>query len=401
MRLINSKLVICAAYKTMELNGSITSPLTESDTGIVKRAVSSSVKESCLLTPDTFVDTGYSLLHFVSKNQSVKLWLRVTGVLWDTHDSFLPTTVCQYVWNVLIRLGLLSVIVYSLILWAAIHGLNTELGCFYFLWALTIFLQGLTLGFSLLNIHKRLKSNVIAHTVLHLNKGLSAAYLVLSLSVCIALVPAYYYVIDTTFAWFYTFTYFIGGLATCSILAATMYFISTDCAVSISFLEQLMEQQRLELLTFEQYTLVRDEIQKCQSASQWVNNCLVGMSLLDIVTVLLYLLATSQKEDVAFLMTVFSVLLKDIPFLIVVYWQVAQVNEKYASFMRSLGATQWSIESNADNRRMAIYIKAQSNPIVMSLAGMKLKRRDIAWQFVVWCFATAVGVVKATVINKI
>ena len=66
--------------------------------------------------------------------------------------------------------------------------------------------------------------------------------------------------------------------------------------------------------------------------------------------------------------------------------------------MKQLGR-RWHTESQLENERMAIFINAVSNPIVLSLAGMKLKRRDLAWQFAVWCFALAVGILKNVVAN--
>ncbi len=45
-------------------------------------------------------------------------------------------------------------------------------------------------------------------------------------------------------------------------------------------------------------------------------------------------------------------------------------------------------------------MNVHGRPIEMSQAGMKLKRKDLVWQFALWCLAFVVSILKAEVINK-
>lgn len=122
--------------------------------------------------------------------------------------------------------------------------------------------------------------------------------------------------------------------------------------------------------------------------------------MLDVATVLIFLFAEDVPHTSAGVLVGFlGFLLKELPFLFVVYWQVAQVNEKSARFLKDLSVTRWNTESQSESERVAIFVSATGSPIVMSLAGMKLKRKDLAWQFAVWCFTLVVSIVKASVVS--
>lgn len=380
----------------MELSGSVTSPLSDDD---VKHARTKST--SLMLSVESFDLNPESLRNNILKNRPVEFFLRLMGIIWSSNEYSFCINVLQYTWNFALRCGLLLFLGYCCYLLVTTFLVQNSLVNKIF--AITIFLQCSTLYFALYDINRRLNSKVSNHYVLHLTRGLNASYIVLFITCIIAAIPSFLFAV-VDFPKQFIMAYLWGELSMCCFLTATMYFISMDCAVASSLLDQLMEHQRMELLTAEQYTLAQKEIRLAQSFSQWINNCIVVVALLDIASVLLTLL-TGEKNGFANF-GVFSVifylafLLKEIPFVCVVYWQVAEVNEKYTTFMKTLSVAQWDSESNSDNRRMAIYIRAQGQPIGISLAGMKLKRKDLAWQFALWLFAFAVSSVRAAVINS-
>ena len=54
-----------------------------------------------------------------------------------------------------------------------------------------------------------------------------------------------------------------------------------------------------------------------------------------------------------------------------------------------------------DIQRLTIYVNVQGNPITLSLAGMKLKRKDLMWQLDAWCLAFVIGIVKTIVLSNV
>lgn len=353
---------------------------------------------SILLTSQVLEQSEESLLHFFQTNQNLTIFARLTGILWEYKQSFIVVKSLQYFWNFVIRIGLMTMIVYGVFLvWAVGEYFIFFARPFFVIVAIIVVLQSGSLFFGLYDIHRRLTSKPYLVTVVHLTSCLKVAYISMFISLVTFFIPIYY-IFDLGAGLILSSVYGLGQLSVCLVLTVAMYFITLDCTVARSLLEQVLQQLELKMLTIEQYSRVEAIVMNCQASSSWINNALVFIALLDVAAILILLFFTGLP--VGEILVMLGLLLKEIPFIVVVYWQVAQVNEKFAKFLKEISRAQWDIETGEDNRRMAIYIRAQGNPIVMSIAGMKLKRADLAWQLALWCLALAFSVGRAVVLKK-
>lgn len=378
----------------------IKSPITASAEGLDNSTCNCEPNSGCIESSTN--ECGQSVADCIHENRSVEVFLRLMGIIWKTDGKSASEDVLQYMWNFCIRGGLTALMIYSfltlLFVLVKFDQYSATLDSYAVLLSVTVLLQCITLFFAMQNIHSRMMKGAIKGFTIHMNDGLNPSYRVLLISFIIGIIPVYYLFIHP---FVFLYIYLVGQLAACCILSATTYFICTDCIVAVSLLDELIALEKKQELTYEQYSAVCSVVEKSQEQSRWINNSIVVVAFLDIATVLVFLFDIVDHVPFFTVLEILSMLLKEMPFLMVVYWQVAQVNEKYSKFMKSLGGALWNAQPDADNRRMAIYIKAQSNPIVMSLAGMKLKRKDLAWQFALWCFAFVVSIAKAAVINEI
>lgn len=333
----------------------------------------------------SFEESSETLEYYVHENKSVEFFLKVMGVMWLNKNSDTLDKSFQVVWGGLMRLGLVFFTGYGIVIFFINPHLFEGIGLKIII-SITMVLQGITMCFAMWDMNRRIKSKAPSHYCLKLSEGLRSSYLVFFISFVLGILP----MLSTE-----DFILFGCEIILSCVLAATMYFISTDCSVALFLLDYLLLQVSKEQLTFEQYSFIRSEIQERQTFSSWINNSIVIVALLDIAAVLLFVLTVSFSiNTVIECFIIVGLFFKEIPFLMVVYWQVAQVNEKSYKLLQQLGTSRWSNESHSDHERLTIFVNAQSKPISMSLAGMKLKRRDLAWQFALWVFAFAVSIFK-------
>ena len=395
----------------MEMNTSVS--MMHSDKGCEKN-----VDYAVSLDSKSFEPCDTSLLTCLVRNKNLLFFLRITGIIWTDPTSSVYVNALQCVWSCSIRAGL-GIMFFWGIGGSLVHNydkMSFDTKICLVVYGVTLFLQALTLSLSLLVIDRRIKGPACSNDVLFANATLRPSYIVLVTTILQAVIPEVCYIADTSLDRFYALL--IGQLSICFLIAASTFFLTADCEVACKLIDQLMELQRHEKLTFEQFTLVRDDIHRREKFAYWVNNALVLVTLLDVVAVVLFLFLDVLSYGAAYNFAfVISLFLKELPFLFVVFWNVAKVNEKSSLFMKETAIRRWTAavtstttKSDAsgagtvvdrENERRDICISAQAFPIAYSLAGVRLKRRDLLWQLLVWCIAFIVGILKKLVEDNV
>ena len=350
---------------------------------------------STLLSPYHFESTNEKLQLYWLKNPPVNVFLRLMGIILYVPDVSIWLNALQVTYSLFIFSGLAMMIVggSTMIYYSTIDYYGSLCADEAFVvFGATLILQVVTLVFSLLEMHRRMNSITTRNDVLIMNTSLNSAYFVLILSLVIGLAPA--------FIGHQSVLFVIGEISICCVLTGVMYFITTDCKVARILLDQLIEQQRLQMLTFEQYLMVRNEIRRRQSSSAWFNNGIVFVALLDILCVLISVFIGMNPSS-PHTIFVWSLFMKEVPFLCVVYWQVAQVNEKSLAFLASLAEKRWSVEDGRNQERKDIFVCALGCPITMSLAGMELTRKDLVLQLAAWFVAFLLSVLRSAAVEGI
>lgn len=378
----------------MELSDVSLNPLgnrTVSQDGVTRIRHKSTV--STLLSKEYFEKSDNSLGYFLQKNRDTNVLLRILGVIWGERDEETCWSRLQYVWNGLLRFLLLGNLSMDIILVTLSSWQSHSWAVYLIVYFGALLLQSLALLLSLGDVRRRLRTKVSSFMILHLSKSVNIAYLVLVVVLLVGLVPA---IVSVSINLDPVFVYLIlGETPLCIFLAAALFFVSTDCSIALFLLEELNMQRELQLLTFEQYDLTRKEIKSIQASSSWINNAVVVVALVNIVAIfLLIILVGPNSAEVGYEIVLISFLVKEIPFPMIVYWKVAQVNEKASQFQSDLASMRWV---DGDAERVAICQNVQANPICMSLAGMKLKRMDLVWQFGAWLLALGISILKTFV----
>lgn len=221
-----------------------------------------------------------SIMH-VERNNSLVVFLRSMGILWSTHSSSVFSNTCQAVWNGTIRAGLVYMIFEGIYI-AIVNTPDSSYTAKRLMWvllAITFSLQSIALILALFDIGRRLQSPVTPVVVQNLSGGLMSAYLVLTISIIFGVIPFVIgFALRSDEVGLYIILMF-ANLAAGFILTATMYFIALDCAVANSLLDQLLEQQKLELLTCEQFIMASNEVRHQQSKSERMNDSIVVVAL--------------------------------------------------------------------------------------------------------------------------
>ncbi len=189
---------------------------------------------------------------------------------------------------------------------------------------------------------------------------------------------------------------FFGQTAYSLILSANLFFILLDCKVSSVLVDQLINLQKENLLTLDKYNAVRTEIDNRVKNTFWLNFMLVVVCILNGLAALALLVFSTLTIE--FKIVALLLLIKELPFLIIVFYKSAGVNDKSDRLITMLATDAWDIEQITQcNHRTILYINAEGRRISFPLAGLRMNYKDVHRQFAGWLLAAIFAVIKAAI----
>ncbi len=270
----------------------------------------------------------------------------------------------------------------------------------------SLIFQTLVILPSLKSIQNRLNKSVATTDLLHYNIALIWSHRIFVLTAIFALIfPIVEIYISTVIfkpafrSVFLALIVFLGQWAYCCILSANVLFLILDCKLASAYVDELITLHKNGLLTLEKYNVVRIEIKNRVNSSLILNYSIIVVSIVNfVIFLLLIVFANFFNGWLAVLIGLYFVLLKELPFLVILFFHSAEVNEKSDRLTIMLGTDVWDLEHfEKCSNRFALFANAEAQRISYPLAGLRMNYADIRRQLIGWTLATVIAVVKAVV----
>ncbi len=311
--------------------------------------------------------TDDTLVVEVYQNKNIKLFLQLSGITWPFREDSYLQQCSQNVWSGFMRFCIIAVNALAVLFFsiaAANQRLEAQEGLIFALICLTVLLQSAVLVPSLYTAFARLNSTAMQIEIPFYTKSLKAAIFVFVISFGSGIIFPLY-VLNFGFkeivAWFmFLIPAIVGEFSVASFLAMNILFLSVDAKVCLSLVESLIDQQRGNTISIQSFTMVRTEIKNRVDKSKWKTNSVVCVAVLDIIVLVLIVLfgpemvsasernqrADDDSDDahnpfkfsIPYFITMSTFFIKELPFLIIVLWESAKVNEKSDLLTKLLGA---------------------------------------------------------------
>jgi hypothetical protein len=97
-----------------------------------------------------------------------------------------------------------------------------------------------------------------------------------------------------------------------------------------------------------------------------------------------------ETSDPAF---VIAYMLREIIFTIVVFWEIAKINELSIELTEAIGQN-CNLDDFDVEKQTRLFLNTFSKLILFPLAGMTLTRKDIIFRLILWVTSVLIGVVQ-------
>eukprot|EP01038_Epipyxis_sp_PR26KG_P010247 gene10247-13783_t len=344
--------------------------------------------------------TKEPLLHNLARNQRVLWFLRVSGMVWTTSpdgkDEYWLTRLIQTLWNFLsIRLFL------AYLFGSALYFFFVE--CFaksvFWAFSITIVFQISAIIPSFYTINYRLSKPSLINDLTYYNHALLWSWRIFIMtSVLASVYPCgnivYYGFNELAFF----LCDFLSQLSYSIVLSVNMLFVLLDCRVATVYIDELINLHKNGLLTVKIYNAVRSDIDERVQSYLVLNYLIFIVGILNLVGILIILLFGNSIETFDIYGIIF-ILLKELPFLVILFLKSAEVNEKSDTLNVMLGTDAWEDlnENNIDNaqfQRLQLYANADARKISFPLAGLRFNYNDLNRQIIGWILAAMIAVVR-------
>lgn len=269
----------------------------------------------------------------------------------------------------------------------------------------TLTLQGMIPCWAYFTIISRLQTNPLLIEIQLLNKPLRMCCLMYVLSnIFGAYAPLVLMGPDNegSLNLLYAFSFLFAEFAVSSMLTSTLYFVAIDCRVSCSLIRKLSELRQLKLLTFEDYHSVRKVVSAREARLQNVLDAMIFVAFLSIIMTLIQVFFDIGRGEIEQFLVIISPFCKEIPFLLMVYWEITTVNDTFDLFVSELSCLQWCNAESHDELgyshnesiRLAILASCQATPITTRLMGKSVRRRNFMCHLSVLCIVLLVSIVR-------
>lgn len=330
----------------------------------------------------------------------------------------------QRLWAIIIRLSLLfskSISTYNMIL-DATSSVSVSITFVFYLCVVTIVLQSLVLIPTFFAVSKKLNSKCHMVELEYYYKALPKCFLVFLVSALSGVLPIYVFPFKSS----PLLVFFLFGEYSVSLfLALATMLIAVDAGACRSLVAILSESLSKRELTLSQFNSVRDSVRTRLKESEWSSTAVVLVAILDIIVMVLLLLfsqAMAKVKSLAFVVLMSTFFIKEIPFLFIILWYSAMVNEASDKLTTVLGTSVWGervdlteeetrdplkqlqlVRSSLEKEqiRHSLYINALTHKISMPLGFMRLTRKDILVRFGVWSVSLLIGVAKTIIDSSV
>lgn len=172
-------------------------------------------------------------------------------------------------------------------------------------------------------------------------------------------------------------------LVTAMYLTFNLVFLLLDVEVSKLLIEQMSEQADAYTLTLCQFNTARNEIHRRVDLSKWATDIIIAPCLASTVTIVATIFYLDNKVANTIIAFAYMVsLLKELMFMAVAFYYVAQVNEKADALTVKLSKSEWYPDAEslhkADAQRISICASSIVEPISFTLLFKRLSWRNLA-----------------------
>jgi hypothetical protein len=190
----------------------------------------------------------------------------------------------------------------------------------------------------------------------------------------------------------YVLVFIAAEIALCGYLTFNLFILLMDVKVASISIDQLVILAEGKCLTFATFNKVRTDIHRRVDISKWASDIIIVPCVAS--TIAIQVLFTDNK-----LVSYYSfalILFKELQFVAVAFWYVAQVNEKADSLTVHLSGSMWDagVTGVADNDRLSIVTSSMLEPISFTLLFRRLSLTNVVLSFVGCGITMAVGVIK-------
>jgi hypothetical protein len=173
-----------------------------------------------------------------------------------------------------------------------------------------------------------------------------------------------------------------------------LFVLLMDIKVSSLSIDQLFILAENRSLTMATFTRVRADIHRRVNVSRWASDLIIVPCIPSVIAILV--IFTDNKLDIY---NFVLVLIKELLYVGVAFWYVAQVNEKADKLTRKLSEAMWDGQGGvSDAERLSILTSAMLEPISFTLLFKRLSIQNVALSFAGCAVSIVVGIIKQAVL---
>lgn len=194
-------------------------------------------------------------------------------------------------------------------------------------------------------------------------------------------------------------------------LTFNMFFLLLDLRASLLLVDQLHILADNKTLTLEIFSAVRGEIQRRVDSSKWASDLILIPCVLSMFCFVVLITTLDQGVNVTYTLAIIGLIIslfKEIFFIGIAFFYVAQVNERADALTVKLSDSIWGINSIGnsstssdisapDLQRISVYMSSLSRPISFTLLFKRLSWQNVAVSAAGFAATVVVGLVKSLV----
>jgi len=194
----------------------------------------------------------------------------------------------------------------------------------------------------------------------------------------------------------YLIVFVCGELSLCGYLTFNLFVLLMDLKVASISIDQLMILAEKKRVTMRTFNAVRSDIKHRQCVSRYAADLIVVPCIASAIAIVVLFLDHSF-ENLIFVLILF----KELIYVAVAFWYVAQVNEKADKLTQLLGADMWYQSDEpgvvSDTERISIVTSSMLDPIGFTLLFQRLSVQTVVITFGGFVVSVLVGIIKQAV----
>jgi hypothetical protein len=192
---------------------------------------------------------------------------------------------------------------------------------------------------------------------------------------------------------FYLFI-FLAEVSATNYLCVSMLFIIVDAKAATALVRKLFNEAKDQSLTLEKFESTRQDVALLVNKTLYTNACIVIVAFVNSICVIISIFPFIQNGYVYLVLFV-----KELFFLVIVFFEVSKVNEKADELTLYLSSSTWTMEGHAEMSRLSLCINAMNRPISFKLGGIRITRLQVLVQIVVFVAASVISAIRSAIVN--